>query len=80
MHHRSKLVVAHRVCTAVGEHIEIYVLCSKSECIETGFFHCVKTALYRYEMKFLNYTYLVQLKGHVSALVEFNHSHSLFVL
>ena len=79
MHHRGKLIVAHGICTAVCQHIEIYVLRAETECVETCLLHRIETTLYGNEVKFLDYAHLVQLEWNITTLVKFYLTHDKFV-
>lgn len=75
-HHGGKLVVAHGVGAAVGEHVEVDVARTQTEGVESRLIHGVETAFDGYEVELLHYTHLVQLQRQVSASVEFYLAHS----
>ena len=74
-HHGGKLIVAHGVYAAVGEHIHEYVTVLKQEGIAAGLLYCLKALLHRGQVKLLYDAYLVHLEGYVFAAEEFYLGH-----
>lgn len=70
--HCCRLLVRHRVYTAVGEHVHVYVLVLKKECIVSGPLDCTKSLLYRQEVEFLYHSHLVHFQRYlIFRFVEF---------
>ncbi|OPZ72681.1 MAG: hypothetical protein BWY82_01333 [Verrucomicrobia bacterium ADurb.Bin474] len=66
-HHGTQLLIAHRIGSAVGQHIEEDILGLEKKGVESGFTDSFQAPFYRTEMELLNDTHLVQFKRDIFA-------------
>ena len=78
LQHRGHLIVAHRIGSAVGQHVQVYIQRTQTERIETGLFDRVQAAFDRNQVEFLYHAHFVQFQGNVFPQIKFYLAHRLY--